>query len=145
METDTVFEGVFHQGTNACIKLIMSFICKFKVCKSSGVEVGRCNRVNCLNKLSTLLSHANSNFESIICIPTKDDSHILSAQLISCLLICLLNKFSVRGFPQDRGQGPLWVLTSRGRDPVAVLHFDWKSVKLVLLTLLSMNPKYKES
>ena len=28
---------------------------------------------------------------------------------------------------------------------VAVLHSDWKSVKLVLLNLLSMNPKYKES
>ena len=27
----------------------------------------------------------------------------------------------------------------------AVLHSDWKSVRLVLLTLLSMNPKYKES
>ena len=30
-------------------------------------------------------------------------------------------------------------------DPEAVLHSDWKSVKLVLSTLLSMNPKYKGS
>jgi len=30
-------------------------------------------------------------------------------------------------------------------DAEAVLHSDWKSVKLVLLTFLSMNPKYKES
>ena len=29
--------------------------------------------------------------------------------------------------------------------PVAVLHSDWKSVKQVLLTLLCLNSKYKES
>ena len=50
-----------------------------------------------------------TDYDSIIYIPTKGQnySHILSALLHLCLLICLRNKFSVRGFPQDRGQGPL--------------------------------------
>lgn len=85
-----------------------SWLChlhKCKVFKSNSVCRGSIYRMKDANNrfwFNNLYSHQKAKI-----IPT-----IFSALHHLCLLICLRNKFSVRGFPQDRGQGPLWVLTS---------------------------------